>query len=78
MNKTITIGDLLTDKELPKVSRLYVQLKDTGTFARTVCDTYIRPKMTAINRLTGQDNDPMYLAYAVEHAMSKMHGQVQS
>lgn len=68
--KTITISDILSDSEIQECIDLYKQLKDTGTFAKTVCEKIITPKIGEINLKLGQENDPKYLAYAVEYVLS--------
>ena len=69
--KTCTITDILTEEEIVQARKLYRQLKDTGRFATEVCKTLIEPNMARINHRTGQENDPKYLAYAVEYVLSQ-------
>lgn len=61
--KQVSIGDFLTDREI----NLAIRLKT----ARAICDEIIKPNIQRINRALGQENDPMYLAYAVEYAVTK-------
>lgn len=37
--------------------------------AKQIHDEVIKPNISTINKLLGQENDPMYLAYAVEYAL---------
>lgn len=61
--KHITIADFLTDREI----RLALKLGN----ARDICEQIIKPSIARIDRDLGQKNDPMYLAYAVEYALSQ-------
>lgn len=40
--------------------------------ARLICEQVIKPNLARINQALGQENDPMYLAYAVEYAISQI------
>ena len=62
MPKQVTIQDFLTDREI----RRALELRD----ARRICEEIIKPSIARINRALGQENDPMYLAYVVEYAIS--------
>jgi hypothetical protein len=64
--KRITLKDFLTDREIRRAA----QLKD----AKKIHDEIIRPSIARINRALGQENDPMYLAYMVEYAVSVAKG----
>jgi hypothetical protein len=70
--KQITIADFLTDDEITAAGKLFKQMRAEGIshhFAKRFCRDVIDPNMTRINRALGQDNDPMFLAYAVEYVM---------
>ena len=67
--KEVTINQFLTHEQIARCVKLYAQLADTGKFARTVAEEVIKPNLAEINRKLGQENDPMYLAYAVEYTM---------
>lgn len=69
--KSITIGDILTNAEIERAMELYRQYNGTGTFARRVAEEVIRPNMERINRNLGQENDPVFLAYAVEYIFGR-------
>lgn len=60
--KTISLHDFLTADEIRKAAKL-------GN-AKDICEQVIKPKMDEINRMLGPENDPMYLAYLVEYALS--------
>ena len=67
--KAMTIGELFTDAEVRKAAALYKKLHGTGQFAAAVCEQVVQPNMERINKTTGQENDAMYLAYALEHVL---------
>lgn len=60
--RQVAIGDFLTEADMRKAERLYPN-------AKAICREVIEPKMDEINRKLGQENDPMYLAYAVVYAI---------
>jgi len=63
MNKQITLGDILTDREILLAAKL---LK-----AKEIAEQIIKPNIERINKKLGQENDPMYLGYLVEYAVSR-------
>jgi hypothetical protein len=70
-----TLADILTPEELAQCRRIY---RDNPTSpARTISEQVIQPALPRINKTLGQENDPMYLAYAVEHVLREA-GYVQS
>lgn len=58
----ITIADFLTDQEILEAIRLGDRVK--------VRDEIIIPNIERINRDIGQENDPNFLAFAVEYVMT--------
>ena len=66
---TITLPQFLTEREIRQARVLY-QAK-VPSYAQAVCARIIRPNIDRINKALGQENDPMYLAYAVEYVMSQ-------
>ena len=62
--KTITIGDLFTKEMIQAAS----QCKNTDEIKQKV----IIPNMRTINKATGQDNDPGYMTYLMEYALSRL------
>lgn len=66
--KTITIGEILTGRELDAMRKVFQE--DRKGF-HVKCAALIRAKIERINKATGQENDANYLAYAVEHALTK-------
>jgi len=61
--KKVTLPDFLTDREIGLALSL-------GN-ARDICEQVIKPSIARIDRDLGQKNDPMYLAYVVEYALSQ-------
>lgn len=69
--KQITLPDFLTKEQIEKAHELYVAKAGTPGFAQAVKEILIEPNIEEINRKLGQENDPMYLAYAVEYVFSQ-------
>lgn len=65
--KTVTMQDFLTTDEIKYALELW-QSNSRG-FASRVHDQIIKPNLARINKALGQENDPMYLAYAMEYIM---------
>lgn len=66
--KSIFLSQILTDEEIKKC----LSLTSVQEIAREV----IIPNLERINAVTGQENDPMYIAYAVDYArqqVQKLH-----
>lgn len=61
--KQVQIKDFLTEEQLLKAAHL-------GK-AKQICEQIIKPNIEAINKKLGQENDPMYLAYAVEYIVTR-------
>lgn len=59
----VTLKDFLTDDQIKLASNL--------SCAYEICQEIIKPNLDAINQKLGQVNDPMYLAYAVEHVINQ-------
>ena len=64
MTKTITIGELFTEHELKRA----MARKNDHKFLK---EEIVEPVIARINRVTGQDNDPTYWAYALEYALNQ-------
>lgn len=61
---TITIDQFLNEEQIKKA----IQLKK----AKEICEEIIKPNIETINTMLGQENDPMYLAYATEYVLSQI------
>ena len=66
----ITLGDILTEREIKQAIALYKKVLPHKLNAALVAKI-IEPNMERINRDLGQDNSPAYLAYAVEYCLMK-------
>jgi hypothetical protein len=78
--KQFTIDQFLTTAEIERAATLYKTLAGTGRFASTVDVEIITPNIDRINTALGQENDPRYLAYAVEYVFiqtEKQRGNIQ-
>lgn len=64
----VRIGNFLTGEQIREAIALYTAHAGRG-FAQMCADKIIEPNIEAINRKLGQENDPKYLAYAVEYVM---------
>jgi len=73
MVKTITVGEILNPKEMKEALKLY-KIAERHKFAERCAAEIIRPAIKRINKNTGQENDPMYLAYCVEFSIRKSQG----
>ena len=60
----VTINQFLTESQILKAKRL--------NNAKDICKEVIEPNIDSINQKLGQENDPMYLSYAVEYVLSTL------
>ena len=65
--KRVAIKDFVTDE-------MFEEIKGIGPDAKRIAAEVIAPRIGAINRKLGQENDPAYLAYAVVHALNQCMG----
>ena len=70
--KQITIDQFLTEAEINRAAEMYANLDGTGLFAATLAAQIIAPNIERINDALGQENDPRYLAYAVEYVFIQL------
>lgn len=76
MTKHITdLGDFLTRAQIRECEKLLARGDGARSAASAICENVIRPNIEAINRKLGQENDPLYLAYLVEYAISTVKGR---
>jgi hypothetical protein len=68
--RQVGLTDFLTEEEIARAIELY-QICAAGSFARAVDAQIITPNIDRINAALGQENDPRYLAYAVDYILSK-------
>lgn len=74
--KTLSIGQILTQKEMEKALKLYKEC-ETHQFASRCATEIIAPVISRINRDSGQENDARYLAYCIEYAIMRSKGKLQ-
>lgn len=59
--KMVRLGDFLSQGDINKARKLYPNVS-------AIAQEVIEPQIEEINRKLGQENDAMYLAYAVIYA----------
>ena len=70
MTRRITIDMFLTHEEVALAQKMY---RDSpNTFHKDFMEQVIVPNIDRINAALGQENDPGYLAYAVEYVMASV------
>jgi hypothetical protein len=67
----VTVNDFLTKDEINRAKKIYKELGIKGGFAKKCADEIITPNIERINKKLGQENVPLYLAYAVEYVFLK-------
>ena len=65
--KAIDVDFILTKEEKARAKELL--RKTTENFNTIVVNEIIAPNINRINTAIGQENDPKYLGYAVEHSL---------
>lgn len=60
--KKVSLRDFLTKEEIQEAKGLKT--------AKRICETITKPNITRINKALGQKNDPLYMAYMIEYALS--------
>ena len=71
--KALSVGQILTTKEMKEALKLY-KTAESGRFAERCAAEIIRPLIERINKVSGQENDPKYLAYCIEYALLRSRG----
>jgi hypothetical protein len=66
--KNVYLTDFLTEREIKRCGVLCRKVEPSKRNA-AIIEQVIAPNLERINRALGQDNDPKFLAYAVEHTM---------
>lgn len=60
----MTVGDLVTEEQF----KMCVEIgknNPTHQVAKKISEEIIEPNIDKINEITGQENDPKYIAYAI-------------
>lgn len=68
--KTISLEALFVES----TQRLIVKNKDRPDFHDWCLTTIVKPNMERINEMLGQENDPDYIAYAIEYLAQQQRG----
>ena len=69
--KNVILGKILTNSQIHKALDILRDEELTGNdrSPERMTDEIIRPLIPYINRVTGQENDPDYLGYAIAFAL---------
>ena len=67
--RNVTIGEFLTVEEIDKAEEIWKN--DRKNFHKRVINEIIQPNIARINKALGQQNNPDYLAYAVEYVLGR-------
>jgi hypothetical protein len=69
--KTVKLQHILTPDEIARAIQIceYASYHSDGNAVLGITNELILPNIERINKKTGQENDPRYLAYAVEFAL---------
>ena len=68
--KTVTLQDFLTPTEITQCVAMWDESRKN--YAQRVCKAVVAVNMDRINKALGQQNDAMYLSYAIELVMIRM------
>lgn len=66
----MTVKDLFTTDEIKQTEKLCAT-NPSEDRASVVSELVVGPALPRINKVTGQENDSKYLAYALLHALGK-------
>jgi hypothetical protein len=72
--KTVALPQFLTAAQIYEAENLYKVHGDRAV--KQIQAQVIEPNMAVINAKLGQENDPMYLAYAVVYVLSQAEHQL--
>jgi hypothetical protein len=67
--KKYALTDLFTFEEIQLAARIYKE-EQNGKLHQRLRDEVVLPAMPAIAQVTDQENDPEYLAYALEYLLN--------
>lgn len=71
MNEKISLGDFLTEEEIERALKLYRQSSHYN-FAKLCDEQIVTPNIERINKKLKQQNDPRYLAYAIQYCIEQV------
>lgn len=73
MSKGISLGKLLTPEQLKTAYRIMQGGEDTKEVHAELVEKVVKPALPDINRVTGQENNIDYIAYALMAAYLGAH-----
>jgi hypothetical protein len=68
--KSMRLDEVFSREDIIKILDL-MATNPVGGVAKVICKEIVEPRMTLINEITGQENDAMYIAYAVEYVVGE-------
>lgn len=70
--RTVTLATFLTDEQINAALALWRRPHMERVFHSDVQREIIEPNLAEINRKLGQENDPSFLAYAIEFVFGQI------
>lgn len=70
MARMVSLANFLSDEDVIQAEKIFKT--DRANFHKRVQTELIEPNIRRINLDLGQQNDPGYLAYAVEHVFNQV------
>ena len=70
MSRNFDLQEFIAPPYVKKAYKLYKECAP-GTFASRCASEIIEPNIEEINKVSGQANDPLYLAYLCEYAFQE-------
>lgn len=68
--KKTRLKDFLTDGEI--IECIHIKNQLGANAARVICEKVVKPNLKRINETLRQENDAMYLAYAIERVLNEL------
>jgi len=68
----VNLAMIFSREEISGIERLWVQCNQEGKYLQfhaNCLKIFVEPAMERINKITGQENDADYIAYAIEFAL---------
>lgn len=69
--KAITLASFLTEAQIEACLEIAGEPEDGESLHKKILRRVIDPNIAEINRKLGQENDPRYLAYAIEAVLGE-------
>lgn len=71
--RDVAITDFLTPEQITKAWKMY-ENGPAHTFVKRCAEEIIEPNLPEINEKLGQENNALYLAYAVQYVFNSARG----